>query len=257
MLSTAFAAWLGVAAPPIIGGTATIGDPAVVALVDATGAPYCSGVLIEPTVVLTAAHCVRRGGAELLPAGVFFGPRTDEPGVTIASDAVWVSPSYSSGTLEADVGLVRLVSAATVAPVPWRDAGEGALLGLDIRLVGFGIDADGLSGIKREVGAIVTSDDGAALRYLDGSCYGDSGGPVFLVAPPRVVAVISSGHADCSGGRAVRIPPLRGDLEEGVASLLRRNHDGCATTRPSPEVGLLAAAVLMVLRRRARRQTST
>src|SRR3954471_3808679 len=66
------------AASPIIGGTATTGDPAVVLLVsyppDLSTFDTCTASVIAPKVLLTAAHCLDPKDHPGYLFGVFTGP---------------------------------------------------------------------------------------------------------------------------------------------------------------------------------------
>src|SRR5438067_6616761 len=69
------------AAPAITNGDTDDGDPAVVALRH-QGVTICTGTLIAPRVVLTAAHCLALGDDQL---DVFLGsdPSRDGPVVAV------------------------------------------------------------------------------------------------------------------------------------------------------------------------------
>src|SRR3954470_12207916 len=66
------------AASPIIGGTVTTGDPAVVLLVsyppDLSTFDTCTAALIAPDALVTAAHCVDAKHHPGYLFGVFTGP---------------------------------------------------------------------------------------------------------------------------------------------------------------------------------------
>src|SRR6185295_20195739 len=69
---------------PIVNGMVDPGDPAVVALLDG-GRAFCTGTLVSPHVVVTAAHCidVSLGGREPSTLQAFFGTTVGADGMTI------------------------------------------------------------------------------------------------------------------------------------------------------------------------------
>ena len=97
------------ASTPLIDGRVDLGDPAVVALVRG-GAPVCSGTLIAPQAVLTAAHCLTLAPIEAVRAGDAHGTTDLRPGRAV------VHPGYDETTMAHDVGVLILVDSTTIAP---------------------------------------------------------------------------------------------------------------------------------------------
>jgi MYXO-CTERM domain-containing protein len=169
---------------PVINGTIDEGHPETVALMEG-GYFFCSGTLITPKVVLTAAHCLEGGTAAALD--LFFGTNSNVPssGMQIPAKTILVHPDYDGDV--ADMGLIELESASTVTPARRNERPLTAeMAGQDVRVVGFGtaVDFGDDSGRKRQ--GIVTFDsiDGDYMMVAprDGvsGCYGDSGGSNFM-----------------------------------------------------------------------------
>jgi V8-like Glu-specific endopeptidase len=208
---------VGERAQAIVGGTSDPGDPGVVAIVaqvpGATQESLCTGEVISPHVVLTAAHCV---AAAEVGANARFTVHTGATiGATSANtfavkevhaNSAWNPQDLFSGH---DVGVVILAAPLAVTPlrlhrVPLTSADKGA----PVRLVGYGLSAAqtaSSAGVKREAAAALNDFDPALVSVGDaqhGTCNGDSGGPAFLTvgAVEEVVGVTSFGDQACSQG---------------------------------------------------------
>ena len=159
-------------------GSDDAGDPAVVAILDPSGGTACSGTVIAPYIVLTAAHCtvpaIVQGGSVVLGASV------TKPVATIRiADAV-ADPMFDPGTLANDIGLLVLASAAAATPVPL--GASAPTLSSQVQLVGWGLTAAdaGDLGQKRQGTSIVSAVDATTFDVASSPsqpCDGDSGGP--------------------------------------------------------------------------------
>ncbi|MHB8875530.1 MAG: S1 family peptidase [Myxococcaceae bacterium] len=197
----------------IVGGTFDPGDPAVVALMAgysvSQSQQYCTGTLVAPQTVLTAAHCINAYGTS--PAYfVVFGPNADAPTADRQVIAQFKNPGYtgSSGAGHDD-GVLKLASPVlTVTPIEINPvAMTQAMVGLPIRHIGYGSTSGAGSGNgqKREVTYALRRvepyeiESGATGKQ---TCGGDSGGPALMVTPgstqERVVGTISYGDPDCN-----------------------------------------------------------
>jgi len=210
-------------AAPVIGGTEVPSGkwPDTVAVVGAQGS--CSGTLIAPDIVLTAGHCADAGLTQVIANTTDFqaagGVRSQIASIT----------AYPNWQTTHDIAIVKL--ATPITSVTPRGVGaactfDGFSNNMMVHLVGFGLtDAmgEGTNTALREASAPVIdptcSSDGRgcaagaapAGEFIAGgsgtdSCFGDSGGPVYLDTPrgTMVIAAVSRGldnsPTPCGGG---------------------------------------------------------
>lgn len=247
----------------IVGGTVDPGDAPTVALVR-DGRPFCSGVLVAPRVVLTAAHCLE----DDVDAVAFGADASHATTVRVAS--ALAHPAYDEGTFAHDVGAVLLEAEAPVAPALLA-RGELARVpdtGEALRLVGFGrpsAAATAHSGERRTGVANVRAVTGTSISVEPGpsiACVGDSGGPVLARSNGAevVVGITSHGDAGCSAEAvAIRVDVELAFVDEALAAgEAHEEAASCAVGRPSHVRGGGAAlvglglALSVLARRRAR-----
>jgi secreted trypsin-like serine protease len=198
----------------IIGGTTDYGDPAVVMIrsvtsMDAstgevTGFAGCSGTLIAPTVLLTAAHCFEPTAlwTDILQ-GTSFADYFQAATAYTNYATIIQHPFYDGNGADGhDVAVVLLTY--PLAATPAR-RGATPSVGDLVRSVGYGnsnFDQTGF-GTKRQITYPVTAV--SPLVISAGSeghdiCHGDSGGPTFNAAG-RIVGVNDFVDTpDCHGG---------------------------------------------------------
>ena len=216
------------------------GDPAVVALTY-FGSSFCSGTLIAPRVVLSAAHCLPPNGGDFSEISVFFGADTSGPGDFVAAVDGWRNPSWNDNTLYYDVGLLRLAEDAPVAPMAWHDEGDAYGLGDPARIVGFGIigEDQGGGGLKREGTALVDDLDPHVMTLTgdpSGTCSGDSGGATImdLAGVDTLVGVHS--RADCVGiSIEMRTDQYADDIQTFIGHPACAENGQCALNCPFPD----------------------
>jgi len=205
LIAGLLATWSNVAAAadpePIYGGAkvAPCAWPTTVAL------DGCTGTLVHPEVVVFAAHCMEGGYG---PSAVTFGDNEYAPAFKVGTTACKSNPKYGSSPGH-DVAYCKLTKPVTSIPiVPILMGCETQVLvpGVEVVAAGFGQANDNLGwGPKRAVAMKLNSvQSGEAFIGGNGkdTCYGDSGGPVFVRLQDgswRVFGITSYGDY-CGGG---------------------------------------------------------
>jgi secreted trypsin-like serine protease len=222
----------------IRGDAASIADfPSLAFIAAQTGKDEgfaCTGTVISPRVILTAAHCV-----EDLDFGGFTAPtaykvatgRTtpteDETGNVLEVSGTHVFPGFDPGTTRGDAALLILASPTSAPAISLASAADSALYagGAQVRLAGWGLTAPrAKSGPKslRSTSTVVLSPSACKQRtrpfnraystavemcttdppdHANGGCFGDSGGPAIAQradGSPVQIGIVSTGGPECS-----------------------------------------------------------
>jgi len=256
------------AATAIVGATET-GFGAVVAVaVTFSGAEaLCTGVLVAPRVVLTAAACMDGdgpgGAAGATEVEVFVGSDVSGSGTTIVAREWAVHPSFTGDATAANLALILLEAPAAPAPVPLRSTPLGAAdVGAAARVVGFGTTGPGASdlGVKRAFTDVVRTLE-STLLYVgqtgQTACSGDSGAPVLMTDGDveQLVGVVAFSDGQCSDAAgATRLSAYATWIDEWIAAHAGGGRGGggggCGAAAPRSLAGL---AVLLLLAWRRRR----
>ena len=185
-------------------------------------AQFCSGVLIDQSWVLTAAHCVQGMSATKIQVAVGAYDLTKFTGSRTPVKSIRIHPQFSSTSLYNDIALVELGVPSAIQPIALFsgesvDKTPPSLLGKLVTVLGWGLADTATSwyypAILRQVSLPVVADSSCndiysnpvlpsqfCAGYYEGkdACEGDSGGPaVVQVDGAWVHAGIVSAGVSC------------------------------------------------------------
>lgn len=222
---------LAVVGPSREGSEAVEGSLVMVLQRQGPAAGFCTGIVVAPQAVLTAAHCVPPG-AELR---IHYRDAGGAP-VLLPVAGVLRHPGYRAEAIARRERSIDLAVLRLASPLPerFRPAALGsqaaARVGEPFRIAGFGLAREGeasSSGRLREASLAARAPLSDVLLWAvdpaghgAGACTGDSGGPV-LDGSGSVVALTlwsaGAGRRDCGAlTQALWLAPWRGWIAEAV-----------------------------------------
>ncbi|MEU5398323.1 trypsin-like serine protease [Streptomyces sp. NPDC005963] len=220
------------------GGTTTIASAPWMAQLyfqDSAGDNYfCGGVVVSPSKIVTAAHCVEGinyastgavvTGTNHVPTTTSSGALNLHGGKVSGVYRQWHHEKYDGRTLNNDVAVLTLITPTKAKPLPLIRSTDTALYnaGTDGKVYGWGrtssTNPNSMSDVLKRADADIVSDTSCRTAYGTGfiagtmlcagkpptgsdstsetTCNGDSGGP--LVAGGRLVGIVSWGDINCS-----------------------------------------------------------
>ena len=177
----------------VVGGQPVTGASPVIRL----GVGGCSAVLIAPDVILTAAHCVNSTESEI-------------SGHEAVVRKFYPHPKADSRRNDIAVGVLS----QPLIGVPVATIGEAGLG--EATLIGFGLDEEGT---RAHRSASVYIDEineyGIITAPGAGSCYGDSGGGLFI--DDTLVGIVSASLSQECGNGSFYTPVA--DYTDWIASI--------------------------------------
>ena len=238
----------------IVGGTPTAPGEFESVVAVYTGGEICSGTLVAPDIVLTAAHCVdgRTPDAIRVDGGTEASYVASVPALAIGVHPLYCRTCEPSDPDIFDYGYVRIDGTALgitelAQPLVTQEDWDAAIhRGSPVTIVGYGADELGVTGIKRKVDTSITAQSSTGLEFRAGgnfrdSCGGDSGGPAFVEIDGQWLqaGVVSRGSQLCGRGGtyAATYPALAWlQAETGVPFCgAECGECDCLDTTPRPE----------------------
>jgi Trypsin len=232
---------------------------------DARDAQFiCSGTLIAPKIVLTAAHCTTDTTSYFVKVK---SPALNSNVDFVTVSGVWPNPRYNPKTFVNDIGLLKLDESFEGMPFPSLANSESARSinkFSRLRIYGWGVDQDFNQPDLLKTADLLLQDSSAAKIFgktfniktmlaagkkivsegvWSGGCSGDSGGPLIsnINGIDVIVGVTSGGSSKCLPDKPTifnRVSYYFSDIKSGIkaveASSVAVNRTApVATTDPS------------------------
>jgi secreted trypsin-like serine protease len=205
-----------------------------VLILDSSGQPdsLCSGTMITPNTVLTAAHCF-----PTQPPGVAIVAGDPDAPIIVSAVSVTIHPRYqvTDAELINDVAIIKTDSAVNVPTLPLLSSSSVAAGDL-ASIYGFGTDnsnAELAKDLRSGEMRIASVGEFSIEADFDGNgsntCFGDSGGPLIVNTAngPAIAGITSSGISDsCSSGDMSLFTNIQGSA---VASFIRQHASGAGS----------------------------
>ena len=240
--------------PPIVNGSSTSNYQQVGVFIQCYGnsgcVDFCSGTLISPTWIVTAAHCIE-GLTTNDELYFLFGNSVSS--YTIFGDVISLVghpgyPGNNSQDVYNDIGLVRVSglynvntgNPVSLTPMPINyDNITSSWINTELQMVGFGITGTNSqdSGVKRTVDMPIYDYDADFVYLYDATeqqniCSGDSGGAALGIASGalELVGVNSFTFGDCESwySGVTRVDQYTSWIQQYVTDL------GTTPTTPQP-----------------------
>ncbi|KAJ9580604.1 hypothetical protein L9F63_024219 [Diploptera punctata] len=216
-----------VVAPKIVNGQqATRGQFPYQAAVYLDSSSFCGGSLISTTFVLTAAHCAQSVSRFTVYLGAQALSASESGRVIVTSTSKIVHASYNPSTIANDIALIRLPSAVSLTSfiqtiaLPGRSLSSNSFAGSTVTVSGWGRTATSTS-VSNQLNyvdlTVITNSACSSFfgSYIlasticadgsnrQGSCNGDSGGPMVVTSGGQriQIGVVSFGSGlGCTAG---------------------------------------------------------
>ena len=253
----------GVASSVVGGTTAPPGKwPDAVAVLGSSGS--CTGTLVAPDVVITAGHCAEIHPSLVIANTVDF---TAQGGIRAGVTSTTAYPDWQHSYDISVVVLDQPITTVTPRKIGTSCTFDHFAAAMDVHLVGFGLTAEDGTGdnthLNEAMAPVIdptcmgpygcTKSIAPGGEFVAGgagtdSCFGDSGGPVYLDTPRGVIAIgavsrgVNASQTPCgSGGIYVRTDKIVDWIEQTTGRTIAKDDcsgaDSANAATASPELG--------------------